>query len=81
MTDYSGMTFNERLSAAGVERAWEEAVKSEDRTRLAEIMKSVGLETQASVIIEAEIGRWLYNKPKEIRYREMMKGRNEIHHD
>jgi hypothetical protein len=40
---------------------------------LTAIMKLVGLEDQATIIIEAEIGRWLYNKPKELRYQEMMK--------
>ena len=77
MNDYSGMTVNERLSAAGIECAWDDAVQNEDREKLAELMELVGLETQASVIIEAAIERWLYNKPKEIRYREMMKRQNE----
>jgi hypothetical protein len=79
MTDYSGMTVNERLSVAGIEGEWDQAVKSEDREKLKELMKLVGLEDQASIIIEANIGRLLYNKPKELRYQELMKKRREAH--
>jgi hypothetical protein len=73
ITDYSGMTVNERIFAAGIQGAWDQAVKNEDREMLTAIMKLVGLEDQATIIIEAEIGRWLYNKPKELRYQEIMK--------
>ena len=71
------MTVNERLSVAGVERAWDTAIKSEDREKLAEIMKQVGLEARACTIIEAAIGRWRYDKPKHLRYQEMMRQQHE----
>jgi hypothetical protein len=58
------MTVNERLHVAGVVGAWDQAAKNEDREKLTEIMNLVGLEDQASIIIEAEIGRWRSHKPK-----------------
>jgi hypothetical protein len=79
MTDYSEMTVNERLSEADIQGVWDRAVKNEDREKMTELMKLVGLEAQASVIIEAAIERWRYNIPKEIRYQEKMKRQNEAH--
>jgi 2-hydroxychromene-2-carboxylate isomerase len=77
MTNFLGMTVNERLSEAGIEGAWDQAVKDEDREKLAQLANLVGLQEQAPAIIDAEIERWRYNKPKEIRYQEIMKRQNE----
>ena len=79
MNDYLGMTVNERLFAAGIDVAWDRAVKSEDREKLKELLKLVDLEPQASTIIDAAILRWQYDKPKLLRYQELMRQQSQVH--
>ena len=79
MNDYLGMTVNERLFAAGIDVAWDRAVKSEDREKLKELLKLVDLEPQASTIIDAAILRWQFDKPKLLRYQELMRQQSQVH--
>ena len=48
--DYSGMTVNERLYAAGLLDAWDAAAKSRDRNRMVELLNEVDLSNQAEWI-------------------------------
>jgi len=48
--DYSGMTVNERLYAAGLLDAWDAAAKSRDRNRMVEFLNEVDLSNQAEWI-------------------------------
>jgi len=49
-TDYSGMTVNERLYAAGLLEAWDAAAKSRDRNRMIELLNEIDLSNQAESI-------------------------------
>ena len=49
-TDYSGMTVNERLYAAGLLEAWDAAAKCRDRNRMIELLNEIDLSNQAQSI-------------------------------
>ena len=51
--DYSGMTVNERLFAAGLLDAWDEAVRGRNRSRMIEVLLEVGLAHDAEPISDA----------------------------
>ena len=50
--DYSGMTTNERLHAAGLLAAWDMAVKLRNRKRMIELLAQVDLGEQAASIAD-----------------------------
>ena len=52
--DYSGMTGNERLYAAGLLPEWDAAVKSRNRERMMQLLGEVGLsEDEAALAADA----------------------------
>lgn len=57
MNKLSGMTVNERLYVTGLLPEWEAAVQDGNRERLKELLRQVELNSQAPVIIEAELNR------------------------
>ncbi len=55
--NYSGMTVNERIFEAGLEKGFDEAVKNKDRKRLIELLKIVDLDQkQSEKIAESLLG-------------------------
>ena len=53
MTDYSGMTVNERLVVSGQIEAWDAAVVARDRARMIEVLMAPDL-TEKQAIFTAD---------------------------
>ena len=55
--DYSGMTVNERLSAAGLLPQWDAAIAAGDRQRAIDVLGRIDMdETRASPTVDATLG-------------------------
>lgn len=57
MSDFGGMTVNERIFAAGLIAAWDYVVESREEETLREILAKVELTDQADVIVASAIQR------------------------
>jgi hypothetical protein len=53
--EFSGMTVNERLFAAGLLEAWDSAVRAGDRRAAVGVLGRVGLEDQAERIVDTTL--------------------------
>ncbi|WP_301114670.1 hypothetical protein [Microbacterium sp.] len=54
---YGGMTVNERLVMSGLIAKWDRAVDRGDRATAIDVLRQVGLETQAAEIVETAFAR------------------------
>jgi hypothetical protein len=50
--DYTGMSTNERLSAAGLLTEWDQAVRLRNRERMMQLLSQVDLSEQAASIAD-----------------------------
>jgi hypothetical protein len=63
MTDYAGMTVNERLFAAGLLQLWDRAVADRNRETLGGLLSQVGLAHQATEIIDSVLKQRFQGDP------------------